>query len=162
MSQTRETGELERFRFDRVLVVEEDADRALVELALADNDEVVSTRRVADEQDISFKYLEQIMSALRAAGLVKSRRGQNGGYSLARKPEQITLLQVYRVLEGSPAPADCVDAPESCPRNRRCAMRQTWVEMADSIREVLENTTLRDLKDRHRNNSPGAAAAYHI
>ncbi|MEF8787510.1 MAG: Rrf2 family transcriptional regulator [Planctomycetota bacterium] len=136
--------------------------RALVELALAEGDEVVSTRQVADEQDISFKYLEQIMSALRAGGLVNSRRGQNGGYTLSRRPEQINLLQVYRVLEGSTAPADCVDDPEDCPMGAECAPRETWVEIAESVREVLENTTLRDLKERHRQKQRDGTPTYHI
>ena len=136
--------------------------RALVELALAEGDEVISTRKVADEQDISFKYLEQIMSALRAGGLVNSRRGQNGGYTLARRPEQITLLQVYRVLEGSTAPADCVDDPGSCPMGADCAPRETWAEMAESIRDVLENTTLRDLTERHREKHRGGSPTYQI
>lgn len=136
--------------------------RALVELALADANEVVSTRQVAEQQNISFKYLEQIMSALRAGGLVKSRRGQHGGYTLARRPENITLLQVYRVLEGSPAPSQCVDSPGDCPRGRTCAVRETWVEVSESIQDVLSNTTLRDLSKRQRETQAGAEASYHI
>ena len=136
--------------------------RALMTLALAEDDRVMSTREVADKQDISFKYLEQIMSALRAGGLVNSRRGQSGGYTLSRQPEKINLLQVYRVLEGSTAPSDCVDNPETCSLGCACPTRETWAEIGRSIREVLENTTLRELVERHRQKQRDGSITYHI
>lgn len=136
--------------------------RALVELALAEQSEAVSTREVAEKQGISFKYLEQIMASLRAAGLVNSQRGQHGGYSLARRPENIKLVEIYEVLEGSTAPVECVDNPGSCPLEGVCAPRDTWAEMGHSIRQVLENTTLRDLTDRYKRKNKENPPMYQI
>ena len=122
--------------------------RALAELALAYPDRMLSAKDMAEKQEISAKYLEQIMSSLRAAGLVMSRRGLHGGYSLARPPEEITISDIYNVLEGSAAPVDCVGGSPACPLESVCPAQETWREVRDSIHNVLEGTSLRELAAR--------------
>ena len=137
--------------------------RALAELAAANPDAAVSVKDVAQRQKISPKYLEHIMAALRAAGLVKAVRGMYGGYVLARPSEKITLKDVFEVLEGSLAPVDCVDHPDSCPMEDTCPTRETWVEMKESMARVLQGTTVQDLVDRKRRKSAASGAPmYHI
>jgi len=122
--------------------------RALVELAAQGRGSVVSVRDLADSQGISSKYLERIMRALSVAGLVKSVRGFRGGYSLAKPPNRCRLSEVYAALEGSMAPVECVDHPESCPMIDTCPTRETWTKLKEAMEGVLEDTTLQDLLDR--------------
>lgn len=136
--------------------------RALAELALAWPDGTLSTKEMAEREDISFKYLEQIMTPLRAAGLITSTRGRHGGFSLTRAPEEVTLLEVYEVLEGSAAPVDCVDHPDSCPMEDMCPSRETWVRMKKSMLEVLESTTLKDLAENKTRKTRAARHMYYI
>jgi Rrf2 family protein len=136
--------------------------RVLSELARVHPERTVSVRELAERQEISEKYLGHIMSALKSAGIVRSIRGKYGGYELARRPGEITLAEVYRVLEGSPAPVDCVEQPENCSLCDVCPTRQTWVEMRDAVKEVLERTTVKDLAVRNRRKSETKAEMYHI
>lgn len=136
--------------------------RALAELARTHPDETVSVRELAERQDISEKYLEHIMSALKSAGIVRSVRGKYGGYELARPPESITLAEVYRVLEGTPAPVECVEQPETCSLSETCSTRDTWVEIRDAVEGVLQNTTVEDLAERSRQKAEAVAEMYHI
>ena len=124
--------------------------RALVELALAWPDHTVSVSDVAQRQKISPKYLERIMSALKASGIIKAERGVHGGYALARAPESITLSEVLNVLEGSSAPVKCVDDPDLCPLEDICPVRDTWVEVKRCVEEVLARTTIGDLAKRKK------------
>lgn len=133
-----------------------------MELAMAWPDRLVSVREIAERQEISAKYLEQIMTPLRAAGLVESSRGLHGGYELARPPEEIRLLDIYRVLEGPVGPVDCVEEPGSCPLEQVCPARETWMEIKESIAEVLETTTLQDLAEKTERRIKAAARMYHI
>ena len=122
--------------------------RALVELARAYPDDNVSVREMAEKQDISAKYLEHIMAQLKTAGIVSSVRGVHGGYRLTVPPEKCDLGEVFRAVEGSPAPAECVDEPGVCPMEDECPTRETWSEMKEAINDVLEGTTLQDLVER--------------
>ena len=136
--------------------------RALVELAAAYPDEALPLRQVAAREAISTKYLEQIMRALKAAGLVRTMRGPRGGYALARPPADIKLSEVYEALDGPLAPVECLDRPGSCPRERLCPARETWAEMTQSIRTVLDGTTLQDLVERRRRKAGSPARMYYI
>jgi len=104
-----------------------------------------SVRDIADKQRLPAKYLEQLLAALKTAGLIRARRGAGGGYQLARAPAEIKLSEVFRVLEGPVGPADCVDDPATCPLERTCPTRHIWVRMHDAALEVLEHTTLQDM-----------------
>jgi Rrf2 family protein len=107
-------------------------------------------KSIAERQGISEHYLEQLISGLRKAGLVKSVRGAQGGYLLGREPGKIKIGDIIRVLEGPIAPTDCVseENPECCAKADYCMTRSIWEKVRDSIAEVLDSITLEDmLKD---------------
>ena len=124
--------------------------RAMVELAAAYPDELMSVKEMALRQRLSPKYLEQIMCALQAARLIKAVRGIHGGYTLARLPADINLSEVFQALEGSPAPVECVDGHDRCPLDDVCPTRDTWIEMKEALAKILEDTTIQDLVQRMR------------
>jgi len=136
--------------------------RALVELATAWPDRTISVREMARGQRISHKYLGQIMSALKAAGLIKAVRGVHGGYELARPPADITLGQVFQILEGSAAPVECVDKPGACQLEPLCPTRDSWAEIKSAIEGVLDATTLQDLVRRKKSKAAASGPMYHI
>jgi len=124
--------------------------RAMVELALNQQDGTMPLNKIAARQDISVKYLAQIFPALRTAGLVRSIRGPRGGYILARDPSDIRLSDIVHVLEGSLAPVECIDAPDLCARSGACATRDVWKALEDRMEDVLQSTTLSDLAESQR------------
>jgi Rrf2 family protein len=136
--------------------------RAMAELAYNYGDAPLCAKEIAKRQRISLKYLEQLIATLRASGLIKSTRGAHGGYSLAKPPDEINLREIFQVLEGSVAPVDCVDDPESCPRNRECVTRDVWLQMRDAMAKVLDSTTLQDLVERKQEKGAALAAMYYI
>jgi len=136
--------------------------RAMMELAGHYGEGAVPLKEVAKCQDISLKYLEQLFARLRAAGLVKGVRGTGGGYILGRAPADITLAEVFRVLEGSTALVECVDRPEVCSQSARCVTRDLWCELRDASDAILEQRTLQDLLDARQVKDPVAATQYQI
>jgi Rrf2 family protein len=131
--------------------------RLMLELALSYDRErgPVLLKDIAKRQDISQGYLEHLLPPLRAAGLVNSTRGAHGGYTLARAPENITLGEVVQVLEGTMSVAECVTAPEVCPRANLCITRDIWEEISRKIKQALESVTLRDMVSRQRKKETG-------
>lgn len=123
--------------------------RAMGELALYYGQGPLPLKEIAEKQGISEHYLEQLMGALRKAGLVKSVRGAQGGYILNRSPKNITVGDVIRVLEGPLTPVDCVskDNAEACEKAGACMTRKIWEKMRDSMAEVVDNITLQDMID---------------
>ena len=120
--------------------------RAMAELAARHGQGPVSLSDVADAQDISRDYLEQIVPDLRAAGLVQSTRGAHGGYQLARAPEAITVGQVLQALDGDILPLRCVsEHAEDCERSPMCAARTVWTKVHARVSETLNEMTLADL-----------------
>ena len=131
--------------------------RAMLELASHYGRGAVPLKEVAQCQDVSVKYLEQLFARLRAAGLVAGVRGTGGGYVLARPPHEISLLELFAVLEGSLALVECVDRPETCRQSPECVTRDLWVELKEASTRVLEGRTLQDLVDeRHAKQRRGA------
>jgi len=124
------------------------AARALVELALKYGQEPVKLKDIASRQDISLKYLEQVMFPLRISGYVKTHKGSQGGYALARPPDQINMYDVIQTVEGSLSPVDCVDNPEMCQRVDKCVTRRVWVGLKDAIYNELSNITLAELAEK--------------
>ncbi len=121
--------------------------RAMFELALHYGDDPIPLKMVAERQQLSENYLEQLIAALRKAGLVKSVRGAQGGYILARKPDEITVGDVVRVLEGPIAPLECVNEedPGHCDQFGCCISRNVWAKVRDSIVEVMDSISLADM-----------------
>ncbi len=123
--------------------------RALVEIALG-GDEPTSLKVVAERQNISQHYLEQIVAPLRRADIVESVRGAYGGYRLARPPHEVSALEVVELMEGSVAPVDCIDSADACDRTGNCSTEALWRRVDEAVRSVLRETTLADLvAERH-------------
>ena len=119
--------------------------RATIELAQHNAPRPLQLKLIAERQDISVKYLEQLMSMLRSAGFVRSVRGSKGGYVLAKPPEQIKLSDLFHSLEGTVTTAECTDNEDYCGRSADCAAREVWMKVETAINEVLSKITLADL-----------------
>ena len=136
--------------------------RALLDVALHQNESPVQLKVIAQRQQISLHYLEHIIAPLIAAGMLRSTRGVHGGVSLGKPPQEIVLSEVIKVLEGSIAPVECVDDPSVCSRANICAVRDIWTETKKAMAEVLESTTLRDLVERQGEKQKIESAMYYI
>ncbi len=110
----------------------------------------ISIKKIVQTQGLSHSYLEQILSPLRRAGLVRSVRGPEGGYHLSRSPADISVGDVLRVLEGPLVPVDCVDREtdeQVCERQDACSARPVWVSLRDSLTDVVDSISLQDLAE---------------
>jgi Rrf2 family cysteine metabolism transcriptional repressor len=110
----------------------------------------VFLKEIAGQQQISLSYLEHLIKPLISGGIIRSTKGPKGGVALAKKPEDIKLIEVARLLEGPLAPVECVDNPGICERSANCVTRDIWGEVKAAINGVLERTTLQDLVDRQK------------
>lgn len=135
---------------------------ALLDLALHWGNEPVPLKDVARRQDISLHYLEHLIAPLISAGIVGSTRGARGGVQLVRPPHEVKLSEVIQLLEGSTAPVECLNNPESCSRYDICVTRDTWNELKKAIDGVLESTTLQDLVERQKKKEQSTEAMYYI
>lgn len=124
--------------------------RLMLGIALRGEGEPASLRDIARQEGISDKYLEQIVTPLNRAGLVKSVRGAGGGYLLTRPTEEYTVGEILRVLEGELVPVACADAPEGCSRSEFCVTQEVWAQVAAAVANVVDNITLADLARRYR------------
>ena len=125
--------------------------RLMLDLALADSSEPIPLRDVAKRQDISDKYLEQIVTQLSRADLVRSVRGAKGGYHLTRDPEDCTVGAILRTVEGSIAPVSCLDDEvNQCARCKECVTLDLWAQVDQAISNVVDHVTLADLVDKQR------------
>lgn len=122
--------------------------RLMVDLALAESSSPVSLKDVAARQNLSDKYLEQIVTPLSHAGIVRSVRGAGGGYLLTRKPEEYTVGDILRPLEGDLAPVECATDEGYCDRCGECVTVELWQEIHRAVSRVVDNTTLADLVER--------------
>ena len=121
--------------------------RAMFDLALHQDDEPIPLRSIAERQNISEHYLEQLISTLRNKGFVESVRGAHGGYMLVGEAEEITLGHIIRALEGPITLSDCVsEEEEGCERSSSCVVEIVWKRVKDRIDEVLDSITLEDIK----------------
>ncbi|OPY68811.1 MAG: HTH-type transcriptional regulator CymR [Syntrophorhabdaceae bacterium PtaU1.Bin034] len=137
--------------------------RAMMDLAANQKDDVpVFLSDVAKRQRISEKYLEQIFSTLRAAGLVNTVRGRKGGFLLASPPSQITVSTIITVLEGPCTLVDCVAKPKTCPKSDTCAARDIWSLLGNKIDEVLSSYTLEALVAMQEEKSEKETPMYYI
>ncbi len=126
--------------------------RALVNLAVINEDRPVPLKTVAERDGIPFMYLQKLAAPLVRGGILRATRGIKGGVWFAKPPEHIKLSEVVNILEGRIAIVDCVDSEEECIRSRCCALRGVWNQLKHSIDTILENTTIRDLADRQVRN----------
>lgn len=124
--------------------------RLMLGIALQSKSGPISLRDVAKQEGISDKYLEQIVTPLNRAGLVKSVRGAGGGYLLTRPAEEYTVGEILRVLEGELVPVACADAPEGCSRSEFCVTQEVWAQIAAAVSDVVDHITLADLVRRYK------------
>lgn len=120
--------------------------RAMFELACNYGHGPMTLRTIAEKQGVSESYLEQLLASLRKSGLIRSTRGAQGGYQLSRSPEQISVGDVIRILEGPIAPVECVSEFSSvCSNSDKCVTRLIWKEVKECIENVFDNITLQDM-----------------
>lgn len=124
--------------------------RLMLDLAVNYTGEYITIKSIAKRQEISEKYLEQIITQLSRAGFVKSARGAQGGYMLARKPADYTVGEILRTMEGNLAPVACLEENhEICSRANECVTLEVWMKLEQAINNVVDNITLADLVTRH-------------
>lgn len=122
--------------------------RLMIDLAINSNGEMVRIRDIAERQHISEKYLEQIISVLKKAGYVKSFRGAQGGYQLAREPEEYTVGMIFRLTEGNMAPVACLeDEDNQCEKANQCVSLRLWNMLNEAINNVIDHVTLQDMME---------------
>lgn len=125
--------------------------RLMLDLAVCDTGEPVRIRDIAARQEISEKYLEQIISVLNKAGFVRSVRGPQGGYHLMREPEEYTVGMILRLTEGSLAPVACLEGDINfCKRQDDCVTLRLWQMLNQAVSDVVDRVTLADLVEWHR------------
>lgn len=125
--------------------------RLLLDLALSPRDQYIPIKSISERQQISIKYLEQIIAQLGRAGFVKSTRGALGGYQLTREPKDYTVGMILRQIEGSLAPVACLEhQPNRCERCNNCVTLEVWKQIDDAVANVVDNITLQDLVEKER------------
>jgi Rrf2 family protein len=125
--------------------------RMMLDMDLNNTGDPVRIKDIATRQEISDKYLEQIVSVLNKAGFVKSIRGPQGGYKLTKTPEQYTVGEILRLTEGSLAPVTCLENEvNECERQENCVTILLWKKLDSAIKGVVNYTTLADLVEWHQ------------
>ena len=127
------------------------ASRLMLDIAINGNGEPVSLKDIAKRQEISEKYLEQIITLLSRAKFVKSTRGSQGGYMLSMDPSEYTVGMILRLTEGSLAPVSCLeDEKNECSRSNECVTVDVWKKLNEAINNVVDNITLAELVERQK------------
>ncbi len=125
--------------------------RLMIDLAIHNTGEAVKLKDISIRQEISEKYLEQIVASLNKAGFVRSIRGAQGGYVLAKDPQHITVGDVLRTIEGSLAPVECLmEGAPICQRESKCVTVKLWRELYDAINKVVDKYSIADLASEQK------------
>ena len=119
--------------------------RVMIDLALNNNGKYISLKDIAERQEISNKYLEQIISLLNKAGYLETARGNTGGYKLAKDPKEYTVGNILRATEGDLAPIYCLTEDGECDRQKGCKTYSFWKGLDDVINKYIDSRTLQDL-----------------
>ncbi len=128
--------------------------RAVIDLAMTGEDEAVSLSSIAERQSISISYLEQLIAKLKKAGIVESKRGAQGGYSLAKSASEISVGDILRALEGDLHPVDCSEihgGETTCKSSDLCVTKYVWKRISDSINNTVDGLMLSDLVEEGKN-----------
>lgn len=125
----------------------------MYELSTYYDGQSVSLKEIAEKQDLSLSYLEQLFSTLKKERLIISQRGAKGGYKLAKSPEKITIGEIIRAVEGPIEFSECVGGAENfeCQKSSVCVTKGIWQEVNESVNKVIDNITLKDLLDKNYN-----------
>ncbi len=134
----------------------------MLELACHFGQGPLDLHEIAKKQEISLKYLEQVIIPLRTAGLVKSIRGSKGGYSLAKPPSEVCLKDLVEILEGSINLVDCLGDPKACNRSPTCVTRDIWNEVSVAICKIFQSVTLEDMVRRRQEKEGMVPPMYEI
>lgn len=124
--------------------------RLLIDLAEHQNTGFVPLKDIAERQNISKKYLEQIIPLFNRSDMLLTNRGAQGGYMLARQPAQYTVGEILRLTEGTLVPVACAQSPAQCDRSADCATLPVWQGLSRVINQYLDGITLQDILDQHR------------
>lgn len=119
--------------------------RIMIDLAKNDGEGYISLKDISNRQNVSIKYLEQIVSLLNKAGLLMVARGNNGGYKLKRKPEEYSAGEILRAAEGDLAPIVCVTEEGKCDKKDACITYSFWEGLDNAINQYVDSKTLADL-----------------
>ncbi len=123
--------------------------RLMVDLAEHKDNGFIALKDVAKRQNISKKYLEQIVPVLNGAGLLATNRGNRGGYKLAKEPKEYTVGDILRITEGSIAPVSCLDSEANpCERKNFCQTLYVWEGLYKVVNEYLDGITVQDIVDK--------------
>jgi Rrf2 family protein len=129
--------------------------RLMLELGLSFGQGPMLLKDISSRQEISLKYLGQLIIPLKIAGLIKSTRGSHGGYYLARPPEDIKLSQILKAVEGNLAFTECVESPDICYRSGTCVAHDIWEQASRQFDDTLSSITLADMLKKHNTRSLG-------
>lgn len=125
--------------------------RLMIDIAAYSNGEVVSLKDISKRQNISIKYLEQVVSLLTKGGLLQSIRGNNGGYRLTKKPSDYTIGEILRTAEGTLVPVACLQCdPIACDRVEICSTIDFWKGLNEVINNYVDGVTLEDLANKEK------------
>lgn len=119
--------------------------RVMIDLALNRNGKYITLKDIADRQEISNKYLEQIISLLNKAGYLETARGNTGGYKLAKEPKEYKIGDILRATEGDLSPIYCLTEEGECNKKKSCKTYPFWKGLDDVINEYIDSKTLEDL-----------------
>ena len=138
--------------------------RALLDLAIHGNGAPITANAIAERQEMPLHYLEQLLSSLKKAGIVRSTRGPRGGFELARSPTEVNLYEIIACLEGGVIPADCLNEGGAavCNLISVCAVRNVWKRVADAIAGTLLALTLDDVRQEQVELQGSFSPMYHI
>jgi Rrf2 family protein len=136
--------------------------RAMLELAYHYGEGPIELKEIAKKENISLKYLEQVINPLRGAGLVKAVRGSKGGYSLAKPPSEICLYDVVETLEGPLNLLECLRDSKVCQKVPSCVTRDIWREVSEAISKIFYSITLEDMVNRKRDKEERNSPMYQI
>jgi Rrf2 family protein len=124
--------------------------RLMLDMAQHYNNEAIQLSDIARRQDISQKYLEQIIIPLKKANYIRSIRGAKGGYLLEKAPEDVTIGEIVALFEGGADICECSESPETCSRTDSCLTRNVWIKAAKAMYEELNSITLSDLVEQNK------------
>ncbi|UCC16389.1 MAG: Rrf2 family transcriptional regulator [Dehalococcoidales bacterium] len=136
--------------------------RALLEIALHKGNSPIQLKDIAENQQLSLPYLEQLIRPLIVGGYVRSTTGPKGGVSLAKDPTDIKMIDIIQLYEGSIALVSCIDNPDVCDRSPSCVTRDLWTELKDAMSDVLGSKTLQDLINQKKEKDESKEGMYYI
>ncbi len=118
--------------------------KAMVDLAINSTNGPVNIKSIAERQNISEYYLEQLFATLRKANIISSIRGASGGYTLGKEPKDISIKEIINAVEGPVGISNCIEG-ETCSNMDSCPTRLLWFRLSESINSIMENTSLEDM-----------------